>query len=77
MNPLLHFSQFAGDLMCVHCGATNKSGVWPVNGDTVVFTYQEEPGEFSLEIDCPDCKKKWYVVWDYYPGKHEPLFGSR
>ena len=69
----MHLSQFAGDLICQHCWKHHAAKEWPTNGDYVPFFYQTEPGNFSLELTCPNCGKVWYVVWDSNPGPIMPL----
>lgn len=37
------------------------------------FLLQEEPGNYTLKVTCPNYKKDWYVVWDNNPGPIKPL----
>lgn len=69
----MHISQFAGSLRCKHCGGTQRAETWPVSGDAVPFYYQDEPGNYTLELTCPHCGRRWYVVWDDNPGAFLPL----
>ena len=69
----MHLSQFANDLTCPYCSASNSTSRWPVQGDYVGFYFQRESGKFSLDVHCPHCLKTWYVVWDQDPGPIEPL----
>ena len=69
----MHLSQFAGDLVCQHCWKHHTAKEWPTNGDYVPFFYQTEPGNFNLELTCPNCGKIWYVVWDSNPEPIMPL----
>lgn len=69
----MHVSSFAHKLKCPHCGEFHGTGKWPVNGDRIGFYNQIDPGNFSLKIDCPNCKRDWYVVWDINPGQILPL----
>jgi len=69
----VHISMFAGELRCIHCGNINKAKEWPLHGDMVPFYYQKEPGNYTLKLTCPHCKKEWYIVWDDNPGPIQPL----
>jgi len=69
----MHWSQFAGDLVCQYCFKKNQSKTWPVNGDMVPFYFQTDKGEFNLAVTCPLCGKEWYVVWDQNPGPIQTL----
>ncbi len=69
----MHMSQFAADLRCQHCAAHHTTREWPLHGDMVPFYFQKEPGTYTLEVACPQCGKKWYVVWDDNPGPIRPL----
>jgi hypothetical protein len=69
----MNASVFADKLRCAHCGETNAAKEWPANGDRVPFYYQREPGQFCLKLNCPHCKKDWYVAWDIDPGPAAPL----
>jgi DNA-directed RNA polymerase subunit RPC12/RpoP len=69
----MHWSQFADQLSCKHCGKRNQTTQWPINGDSVAYYAQAESGSFSLKIRCPHCERDWYVVWDEYPGPIETL----
>jgi DNA-directed RNA polymerase subunit RPC12/RpoP len=69
---MLH-SEFATKLSCQYCGKNHRAYEWPVNGDLVPFFYQKKPGKFNLEVTCPHCNKKWFVVWDEDPGRIEGL----
>ena len=31
------------------------------------FYFELEPAEYAIEISCPQCGTKWYVVWDDDP----------
>lgn len=66
----MHISQFADKLICQYCYKKHGTKEWPLNGDMVPFYYQEEPGNYTLKITCPHCKKDGYVVWDDNP---EPI----
>jgi hypothetical protein len=68
-----HLSQFAGQLNCLHCDAVISTNDWPLNGDAVPFYFQESPGEYSIKINCSQCGKAMFVVWDDYPGPIEKL----
>jgi len=69
----MNISLLANDLYCRYCNKPNSSDRWPLRGDRVGFVGKEEPGQYSLEIYCPHCKKKWYIVWDLDPGPIQPL----
>jgi len=69
----IHISEFADKLWCPRCGKPNKTSNWPLNGDMVPFYFQTEPGNYNLEVQCPQCNKRWYVVWDDNPGPTRPL----
>ena len=69
----MHISRFAHKIKCIHCNEFHGTDKWPVNGDGVPFYYQEEPGNFTLDVTCPKCQKKWYVVWDNDPGQIQEL----
>jgi Zn finger protein HypA/HybF involved in hydrogenase expression len=69
----MHISQFANKLRCQHCGKIHGTKEWPVNGDHVPFYFQDEPGKYTLTVNCPHCGKNWYVVWDNNPGSGMPL----
>jgi|GEM_PF-1705893 len=66
-------SQFANDISCVYCGAANSADSWPLYGDLVPFYFQTEedtkrtPGAYRIPVQCPNCNKVWYVVWDNDP----------
>jgi len=64
----MHFSHFASELRCVHCGKTHGVSIWPLRGDAVSFYYDKEPGNFTLQVTCPHCNATWYVFWDHNPG---------
>lgn len=68
-----HLSQFAGELSCLHCDAVISAIVWPLNGDAIPFYFEKAPGDYSVEIKCPDCGKTSFVVWDENPGPFEKL----
>lgn len=70
---MYHLSQFAGELECLHCDALVRSKVWPLNGDSVAFYFENAPGAHSVEINCEACGNRWFVVWDEYPGPIETL----
>jgi ribosomal protein S27E len=70
----IHYSQFASELRCVHCGGVHRTSEWPVAGDRVAFYYQAEPGNYTLAVDCPHCGKQWFIVWDDDPGPIKTLF---
>ena len=65
----MHISSYAHKLTCQHCGEFHGTDTWPTHGDSVAFYYQKEPGNFSLKVRCPSCRKDWYVVWDSNPGQ--------
>jgi len=69
----MHWSQFASNLRCKHCGEKNEAKEWPVAGDSVAFYYQDKKGNYTLTVNCPHCGKEWYVVWDDDPGPIKPL----
>jgi hypothetical protein len=69
----MHFSQFATQLRCVHCGNTHRAYQWPLNGDRTALYFQKEEGNYNLPVTCPKCQKEWYVVWDQDPGPIMPL----
>ena len=72
---MIHISNYAGELRCSYCGKSCKSNIWPLGGDNVPFYFQKEKGKYSLPVDCSECGKTWFVVWDSNPGKFEHLFG--
>lgn len=69
----MHISLLADDLHCYHCHQPNSSDRWPLHGDHVALYFQGEPGRYSLDMNCPHCGKKCYIVWDRDPGPIEPL----
>ncbi len=42
------FSQFANDLVCLHCAEKNFVTQWPAQGDTVPFYNQKDPGLYYV-----------------------------
>jgi len=68
-----HYSRFAEDLCCKHCGEINETGEWPLYGDSSPFKFQTEPGEYSHKINCHHCNESWYVVWKADPGPIKTL----
>jgi hypothetical protein len=73
LKTKMFHSQFASELECLHCDAVVSSTVWPLNGDGIAFYFEETPGTYSVEINCPTCGERWFVVWDEYPGPIEKL----
>lgn len=67
-------SQFASNLRCPHCNQVQSADYWAVNGDSIVFCIETSPKTYNLEITCPNCSKKWFVVWDNDPGLIKPLW---
>jgi hypothetical protein len=67
-EKMAHQSQFAGNISCIYCEEQNNTNVWPLNGDSIPFYFEEEKGNYSIEICCPNCGGNWFVVWDYDPG---------
>jgi hypothetical protein len=61
-------SDQAKELYCPHCAKPNSAERWPLRGDFVPYIYERERSRFSLPVNCPHCKKLWYVVWDTEPG---------
>ncbi|MBI1903374.1 MAG: tetratricopeptide repeat protein [Planctomycetia bacterium] len=55
-------------LKCPFCAARLSARVWPKSGDDVPARLQSEPGHFRLLINCPQCGKDSFVVWDSNPG---------
>jgi hypothetical protein len=62
-------SHLANQLNCQHCFETHSATRWPVRGDYTPLYFQEEPGNYSLKVNCPHCHRDWYVVWDTDPGQ--------
>jgi len=69
----MFMSEFAESLDCPHCGGQQDSGKWPQNGDYVPYYTQKEPGNYNIELECPHCRQKWFVVWDDNPGPVKTL----
>jgi formylglycine-generating enzyme required for sulfatase activity len=70
------FSKFADELHCRYCHKPNPAQKWPLHGDLVPFYTQDKPAtprgseavEYrQVEMVCPFCERRWYVVWDQYP----------
>ena len=78
-RAMYHTSRYANNLHCLYCEKTNASEIWPLYGDSTAFYYEPDPGEYSIEITCSHCNKRWFVVWDYDPGPFStglPLSGK-
>jgi hypothetical protein len=73
----MHRSDYAHRLRCEHCHEYHGTDRWPTKGDHIPFYYQKEPGNFSLVVTCPNCRRDWYVVWDSDPGQILPLDSVR
>ncbi|GEM_PF-4500688 len=66
-------SQFAAVVCCNHCSTLVPPKHWPMFGDSVAFYFENEPGAFSIALDCADCMKRSFVNWDEDPGPMRPL----
>jgi len=64
----MHHSRYAAKLIRKHCGQSNRSEDWPIEGDKTPLYYQTQPGRYQVKVHCPHCAKDWYVVWDQDPG---------
>ena len=69
----MNISHFANKLRCQNCGQTHSTTQWPINGDNIPFYLQTEKGKYTLSVNCPHCRKEWYIVWDNNPGEIRPI----